>query len=137
MLHSLRIAVFLLVCSELAVSVCLNGHPSIQQEYKTARIILVGKVVGHHEVPSSNWFDDGDVYEVVPARVFKGTNQQKLRLFSENNSGRFPMDINQQYLLFVSKVHGRLMVDSCGNSGDITKAREAAAEVTKLAGNSK
>jgi hypothetical protein len=39
-----------------------------------------------------------------------------IRLFSENSTGRFPMDVGTKYLLFVCRDRDRVSVDNCGNS---------------------
>src|SRR5205823_10831118 len=40
--QSMKAAVILLFCPAMAAGVCLNGHPSVRQEYKAARTVLVG-----------------------------------------------------------------------------------------------
>jgi hypothetical protein len=45
--------------------------------------------------------------------------EKPLEIFSENTSGRFPMQLRRRYVLFVYREAGRLMVDNCGNSGFI------------------
>jgi hypothetical protein len=49
----------------------------------------------------------------------RGEVTPTIRIRSENDSGRFLMDVGKEYLLFLSKDvrHGLFFVDSCGSSG--------------------
>lgn len=49
--------------------------------------------------------------------VYRGDVSGSLVIFSENSSGRFPMEPHIPYVLFIYREAGRLMVDNCGNSG--------------------
>jgi hypothetical protein len=44
------------------------------------------------------------------------------------------MQLNQEYLLFVYADHGRLIVDNCGKSDLISRAKKTAREVARLSG---
>lgn len=70
----------------------------------------------------------GAYYDVQVLRVFKGMPEGRLRLFSDNSSGRFPMDIGADYLLFIGNdtfdvIGQQLDVDNCGNSAPTKEAR--------------
>jgi hypothetical protein len=55
-------------------------------------------------------------------------------VFSENSSGRFPMQRSERYLLFISRdVEDQLVIDNCGNSGRLSEKAEALRAVRTLA----
>jgi hypothetical protein len=130
-------AFVILLCSGAASAACLNGHPTIKQEYASSKYVLIGKVVSDHKTAAAaeskgNDFLDGDAYQVDSTRTFKGQPNNPTEIFSENSSGRFPMQMKASYLVFLYEDSGRLMVDNCGNSGLVSHARKTILEVTAL-----
>jgi hypothetical protein len=132
----MKLCAILLMSSTVAFGSCVNGYPTVQKEYTSSTLVLIGKVVGEHKTVGSinGYFLDGDIYKVAPTHVFKGKAKGSIELFSENSSGRFPMQLNQEYLLFVYADHGRLIVDNCGKSDLISRAKKTAREVARLSG---
>jgi hypothetical protein len=129
----MRILPALILCSSLASAACLNGCPTISEEYRSTHIVLVGRVVAHAKTPAKGDFYDGDTYTVIPLRVLKGNPASKVTLFSENSTGRFPLDAHREYLLFAYRNGGRLMVDNCGNSDVMPHAENALAQTVAAA----
>ena len=129
----MRTLAVVILFSSLVSAACPNGYPTISEEYSSSVIVLVGKVVAHAASPAEGNFYDGDTYTVIPLRVLKGTPDSRMDLFSENSTGRFPMQLNRKYLLFVYEDHGRLMVDNCGNSDLMSHAKRALAQTTEAA----
>lgn len=121
---------FLLI--QNAWAVCLNGHPSVAKEYKQSFAVFVGEVSSERSEAPSNGFLDGTSYVVRVREVFRGKPSRTLSLFSENGSGRFPMKVNEAYLLFVYQQSGRMMVDNCGNSKLLSSATKDLAAIKKL-----
>jgi hypothetical protein len=132
----MKYAVIFLVCSVTASAACLNGYPSVPKEYANSKLVFIGKAVKKRTISESadGYFLDGTAYKVVPMEIYKGEIQASFNLFSENSSGRFPMLLNEEYLLFVYRDHGRIMVDNCGNSNLISNAKKAVAGVARLSG---
>jgi len=130
----MKYAAILLLCSVAGSAACLNGYPSVRREYTESKFVLIGKVVKKRTVPGSadGYFLEGDTYRVVPTHVYKGNIKGLLELFSENSSGRFPMLLNKEYLLFLYAEHGRLRVSNCGNSDLISHAKKAVAAVARI-----
>ncbi len=130
----MKYAAILLLCSVAASAACLNGYPSVPKEYANSKLVFIGKAVKKRITPESadGYFLDGTTYRVVPMQTYKGEVQANLDLFSENSSGRFPMLLNREYLLFVYGDHGRMMVDNCGNSDLISHAKKAVAAVARI-----
>jgi len=129
----MRILGALILCSSLASAACVNGYPTIREEYRSTYMVLVGRVVARATTPAQGDFYDGDTYTVIPLRVLKGNPGSKVTLFSENSSGRFPLDVHREYLLFAYRNGGRLMVDNCGNSDVMPRAKNALAQTAAAA----
>jgi hypothetical protein len=129
----MRTLAALVLYSSVAFAACPNGWPTINDEYKDSVMVLVGKVIAHAATPAEGDFYAGDTYTVVPVRVLKGNPGARVDLFSENSSGRFPMLMNREYLLFVYEQSGRLMVDNCGNSDLLPHAKSALAQTIAVA----
>lgn len=113
----------------------MNGHISISLEYRTSKAVLIGTVMSEKTVPETTdgFFEDGTTYRVRVDRTFRGDLPATVDIFSENTSGRFPMDIGSKYLMFAYAAHDRLLIDYCGNSGLLSKSSQALQQVEKLA----
>ena len=116
----------LLLMMGVARAVCLEGNVSVApgnvpvgREYQQSQYVLIATVKSESAVPEGRVPGDleGTDYHVAPTVVFKGAPPSDLALFSENSSGRFPMEIGSQYLLFVLRAGSNYAVDNCGNSG--------------------
>ena len=127
---------FVLVAGETA---CLNGHPTVQTEYRLRNSVLVGTVISEHDESAvDKYFDqDGVTYTVKVDEVLRGRPPKTVLLFSENSSGRFPMQVGTKYLLFVYRDHGRTMVDNCGNSEIFSSTSLVLRAVRKLKASEK
>jgi hypothetical protein len=129
---------------------------SVSHEFKRTKYVIAASVLSQTWVgedgketdlnppflngsPSPRGFDPylGAYYDVQVMRVFKGRPEPRLRLFSENSTGRFSLAVGAQYLLFVSDdtfdvIGEQLSVDSCGNSAPIENAEIVLRFVEKL-----
>jgi hypothetical protein len=93
-------------------------------------------VTGEEHVPDTEaTFYAGTLYFLKVERLIKGTQKLELRLFSENTTARFPMEIGKSYLVFARrdtdlfKNTNTYWVNSCGNS---KPAGHATKELRKL-----
>ena len=121
------------VFADSASAVCLDGHPTVPAEYRHSYVVFIGTVIAESMVlPPDEHFDDGKMYTIKVDEIYHGSAVETLRLFSENDSGRFPMDVGTRYLLFAHRDHGQLIVDSCGNSEVLNDKSSALAAVRKL-----
>src|SRR5690348_15937531 len=103
------------LASTSAFAVWVNGHPSTEQEYRESDFVFVGRVVAARSVPEGKLLNEGTRYTVRVTEVFRGHPARTLSVFSENSSGRFPMDIGGSYLVFLSREpHLPLTIDNCG-----------------------
>jgi len=129
--------VFLAVCLSLAscdtVAVCLLGDYTIRAEFSRSDVIAIARVEKSYEVPDEgNWYE-GTNYGLTLLEVLKGkVPDGKLTVFSENSSGRFPMEVNSTYLVFISTDLDRNTIDNCGNSALVAASSDAIKEVKEL-----
>lgn len=81
----------------------------------------------------------GAFYDVKVLHVFKGRPSSRLRLFSENSTGRFWLFVGKEYLLFVTRdtfdkpVDSQLTIDNCGNSALLPKGDKTLRQVERIA----
>ena len=130
---ALLIIVLVNVPSRAALAVCLNGHPSVEQEYRQSGLVFVGRVTAATAVAETKSFYEGTRYTIRVDEVFRGRRRRTITVFSENSSGRFPMEIGVAYLVFLSSRTGEpAMVDSCGNSGPVSQSAHAIDTVKQL-----
>jgi len=112
-----------------AQAVCISGKPSIQEEFDGSLYVVTGTEISETPVGDSpdpdTDFYAGTNYKIRIGETIKGPHKRLLTVFSENSTGRYPMDRGTSYLLFIDKIGGRLAVDNCGNSGPV-KISEAA-----------
>jgi hypothetical protein len=54
--------------------------------------------------------------------VFKGSVGKVLIVYTGDDSNRFPLEKDGEYLLFAYRRDGRLVIDSCGNSAPLSEA---------------
>ena len=106
-------------------SVCLEGHPSVEKEYRRSFAVVIGHAVAERAVSESKNYLDGTTYSVRVDEVLRGHPPDTLDVFSENSSGRFPMDVGSKYLLFLYRALDRTVVDNCGNSGLLSESASA------------
>jgi hypothetical protein len=112
--------------------VCVFGNPTVAEEYRLRRV-FVGTVVSERYEPPTKYFDqEGTTYTVRVDEPIKGQLQRTIRIFSENSSARWPMQVGTKYLLFVYRDSGRAIVDSCGNSEVYTASSLQLREVRRL-----
>jgi hypothetical protein len=128
-----------LIGSAALVGAYCDSFATVEQEFKTSAVVFVGKVSSAREVSvQSQAVSGGTFYSVAVEQVLKGTPSKTVELYSENSSGRFPMRVGVQYLVFAGYgvfegISGqRLAINSCGNSAPLSKAHKALATVRKL-----
>lgn len=130
---------------------------SVSHEFKRAKYVIEAKAIretwlGEDGKPKSlqppfqfgeprPWgFDPymGAYYDVEVFHDFKGHPSRHLRLFSENSTARFWLNIGKEYVLFVTTntfdlpVGQQLTIDTCGNSKSLQQARNVLQAVENL-----
>jgi hypothetical protein len=118
MSHRLSIFAFLAIgLSSQGFAACLLGSYSVEDEFDRSAIVAVGTVVSSEAVEESLPHYDGTNYTVNLTSIYRGPETASVTIFSENSTGRFPMEIEREYILFIHDEFGRYYVDNCGNSG--------------------
>ena len=101
------------------------SYPTITQEFEGSHLVFIGTVSSEQKVHESGDYFDGINYQLSVSEQFRGVPSESISLFSENTSGRFPMDIGASYLIFTTLTPGTLagepvyVVDYCGHSGAV------------------
>jgi len=106
-------------------SVCLEGHPSVRVEFQKSLIVVIGTALTEQPTVDADGFLALTTYRVKVDEVLRGKPADTLIVVSQNDSGRFPMDVGVQYLLFILDGEKGLAVDNCGNSNAVRQARDA------------
>lgn len=127
------ILLVIILIPQTLLAVCLEGNPSVSEEYAKRSNIVIGKVVKIEDVPELGKYYEGQNYTVEIIETINGNLNGVVRIFSENSSGRFPMDLGKNYILFLYEEPGLLQVDNCGNSGELPEKQGVANEVRNLA----
>ena len=119
-----------------AADACPDGtFPSLDRELWSSSAVVIGQVMSGRYSPKSpggNWVD-GTTFQLAVREVIQGSTAKKLTLFSENSSGRFPMQIGAEYLVFASPCDGQLYVNGRGNSGPVAEKVEVIAKLRTMA----
>ena len=117
----------------IAAAACLLTDYSVRAEYDRSLMVLTGRVIAERAVAASGEHYDGAVYSVQVDEVYRGHPGRSFEVFSENSSGRFPMQRSERYLLFISQDVDQLVVDNCGNSGPVSDKTEVLRAVRAFA----
>lgn len=126
-LFSFILGTAVVMWTSTVLAVCLSGHPSLEQEYLSSTIVFVGRVVSEEFTPRSKNYEDGTTYSLDVGEVLRGSPAKTVKVFTENTSGRFPMQVGTPYLIFAYKALDQLHVDNCGNSGKLPDKAEVLA----------
>lgn len=120
------------ICLQIAVStsahasMCVNGRPSLEREYRESEYVVEGKVSRIVRDAATSYVYDGQIYhdrvDRVTVRVlssFKKPSGKTLTFENPHNSAALPVQIGRNYLLFLSRSTPSegLQVDTCGLSG--------------------
>lgn len=96
---------------------CFQPIPTVACEFLNNSAVFVGTVISTRDEPGRGPADnDGWIYTLTVQRIFRGPSSKTIEVYTENASGRFPLDIGKQYLLFAWRYHGQLTITNCGNS---------------------
>jgi hypothetical protein len=120
--------------SDAAFGACLEDDYSVAAEYARSVAVVQARVISERNVPDPGApkFIGGTIYKVRVEESFHGALHGTVEVFSENSSGRFPMEKRKSYLLFLYREEGRLSADPCGNSGFVSQKTNDLAKVRAL-----
>jgi hypothetical protein len=133
----------LLAAPGLAPAVCIGGYPNISlaREVKESAFVIVGTLTSYARVPDPE-DPEGYVatrYRVRVDQVLRGRVPDKLTIYNENSSARFPFDdpppdgAGKAYLMLVRSGPEGYWVDACGHSGEPGKRRKIIRAIRKAA----
>jgi hypothetical protein len=130
--------VSILLIATLSSAYC-PSYPDVKQEFVESELVFVGKVISEEKVhASSNGYFDGINYTISVIETLRGKPGQVVIVFSENSSGRFPMETDETYLVFTSLTPGTFAdvpvytISYCGNSGKVQQKKNALSLARKL-----
>src|SRR5439155_10395859 len=112
---------------------CVLSDYSVRAELDRSSAVIVGTVVAGRATAETKNVLEGVTYTVRVDEVLHGRAVKKVELFSEDSSGRFPMEKGKTYVLFIYRGLDRLAVDKCGNSGLVTETKAVLTSVRQLA----
>ncbi|HLY61871.1 MAG TPA: hypothetical protein VKV95_14080 [Terriglobia bacterium] len=117
-----------------AAAVCLQPNPTIRAEFSHSDAVFVGTVISERALLSDGESIDGWYYSLRVEEAIRGLSSHDIAVYTGNDSGRYPLQVGRQYLLFVTNYEGRLEIYGCGNSGMLPEAlgREREVERVKL-----
>src|SRR5438046_9176789 len=104
-----------------ACAYCEN-FPTVEQELTTSAVVGVGVVSSARNILQPDSSVRGTFYSVKLTQVLKGRPARTIKLYSENSSGRFPLVVGVQYLIFAYRgdfdgdAELRLLVTNCVQS---------------------
>jgi hypothetical protein len=131
----LKISAFACVClfSTLpSFGFCPEPNPTVACEFLNSDAVFVGKVISAQAVSPRGKQLDGWLYDISTQELFRGSQTQVVKVFTENSSGSFLLDVGKQYLIFAGELDGRLTITNCGNSALLSKAQDAIRELRRL-----
>lgn len=125
----------LIACVTQAHAFCFAPQLRVSDEYFVSNLVLTGTVIGEQNV-----YDLTDkeyiletIYSIRVDSVFRGHPPTILKVHSENATDRYPMDLNQQYVLFLTKdSQSHWFVDNCGNSAQIANGSDTLKQLKQL-----
>jgi hypothetical protein len=126
-------AVLLLDSSQAGFAACVLSDYSVQAELDRSTAVILGTLMAERATVETKNFLEGVTYTVRVHETLHGPVAKTVELFSENSSGRFPMEKKKTYILFIHRALDRLAVDNCGNSGLVTEKKTVLSLVRQLA----
>lgn len=112
-------ALLCLLTASLAHAFCYAPQLRVSDEFYVSPVVLNGIVVNSRDLPDPADRDSitGTIYLFRVGHIYHGNVAATIKIYSDNSTARYPMDLNQRYLLFLTKDDkGRWVVDNCGNS---------------------
>jgi hypothetical protein len=101
-------------------------------EFLNSDAVFVGTVISF-QTASPPGASPGWQYDLTVQRLFRGPHTRTIQVFTENSSGRFPLDVGKRYLIFAYYTDEWVLeIDNCGNSSLLSTAGPALRELRKL-----
>jgi len=133
---------------DVANAVCLDPKTWISgyrkpfdEELKESIAIVVANVVSERKVFETP--EDPEMYSVIftlhTEQVLKGSPLKDFKLRMELDSGRYPLQVGEKHLLFITKWRWKVqgadyVISVCGNSTRLPEGEQTAARVAEALG---
>ena len=128
-MRNILVALFIAFAFPVASSAaCVLGNYSVPAEYQRSEAVISGVATDAHLVPDREDPESFSSisYTIKVTQSFHGSLRSQVTIFSENSSGRFPMELGTEYVLFLSRQGHNLVADNCGNSAPYSESTVAA-----------
>lgn len=115
---------------------CSTPNQTVAEELKDSVAVFIGRVVRIRKAPKL-CPDPGWTYSLKVKKVFRGNLGDHVEVSTENNSGRLPLEMGRDYLLFVKESCGPLMIyGGCGHSAPAERAKSVVRELETVTNSS-
>lgn len=127
----------LLFCGAPVFGFCLEPHPSVACEFLNSDAVFTGKVISVRPVEDQG-YPTGWYYRLKVLTLFRGPQKKVIEVYTGNDSGRYPLDLGKQYLLFASREYGPapdngdLAIGNCDDNAPLYEAGKLISEIKKL-----
>lgn len=111
-----------------AFGFCSEPHPTVICDFLNSDAVFSGKVLSVQTV------NDGDAFEyrVGVLQVFRGPHDQTINIYTGNDSGRYTLDLNSEYLIFAYKYKDQLWISNCDDSVPLSQAKELTRTIQRI-----
>lgn len=129
-------SLLILFATQSCLAVCLDdkgisGYTKpLTLELKTNVAVIIGETIGSKNLMED--FSDPDgitatVWKIQVQKVIRGEIEPTFEIYNQNDSGRFPFELNRTYLLFITLANSsgftinknfKYWADPCGSSGE-------------------
>jgi hypothetical protein len=132
---TLTVLITVVVEPRAAQAWCPEPKPSVRAGASASDYVLTAVVTAERVVPEAGKSYDGWSYRLKPVHIFRGRVHAGSEVFTENSSGRLPLEVGAQYLLFANRnSEGRLEITNCGHSGLVNQRVAEIAVLEKMRG---
>jgi hypothetical protein len=108
-------------------------RPRVCAEFFGSDEVFSGVVVSERDwYPPDSDLDGRTYYKLKVETVYRGTSQEFIEVYSENNSGRLTLEVGHEYLLFARANAGQLQIWCGGNSGELKDSSGTVSEISRV-----
>ena len=123
------LGLLMLLVSPSAFAYCAPPPPKTCSLYFASDVVFVGKVLKYGHTNDYEY----ERYELQVSRVLKGSVRRTTTVFTGNDTGRVTWGVGETYVVFASRVRGRLQAeDGCGDQSDPNRAATYLREIAAL-----
>ena len=112
---------------------CFQPHPSVACDFLNSDAVFTGKVVHVRAVADTEGFTDGWYYELQVLQLFRGPHGSVIEVYTGNDTGRYPLELGEKYLIFAYIYEKKLEIDNCGDSAPLSEAKNTINQIEKVA----